>query len=515
MKIYVGKGNATPLCIEHKGEVLEFGQAKDTFSDKDYAGKMSREVQRREYGKLLFKELNAYWKTLPEVDLDRLFDIYVKALETIEDSPSKIERLRHLQRVVTELIDTFHQLEDVHEFILTQNIKTSDKVKDEFVQSEHGSISVDTTYVTEQYLELAAMTVVFHAVSPIWVYCAEVGNEGRQNHFYEMEMYNLLKLSTVMDSSPMIKLEDYLKAWVDKETQTGGKAAATVLGTAVAGIGTSDIPLYVTAIIIVEKLAHRTLDIEIEKGDLVTHVYRRVKNILRKLASKFSNIQERVEIKSGDDDDKNGYLEGFRAREKVRRDVIVLNRVYCRDYRALKRAIDPDIPTSLVKDCLYSISTHLPLPARKHQMVLMQWVLHRKVHAKTIGQLHRDEFLKAMAVTAAALIHWKLKPLAVMLLSTPVKKDESVIVMTTTARVTAENRERLASVYELAYNSKTTKRVPGVHSIDTYAALVSDQFWKFEATKTIEQEVGLKSGEYKPDHDLRGYLAQLLILINK
>ncbi len=515
------------MFLVHRGKEIDFGQfkPKKPNSEDPKVKKLSMAQYVKNLSEAMFTEINGYWKTLPSKDLDMLFDLYEIAHEDIIESPTQSERYTSVRAGINKIVDQFHRFEDVAKFMADKPIKPTDNVKESFDSSIHDTISRQTTYIMSEYRDLAILTVILRSVAPIWNLTSRmttVANEKAGKVYHEIEMFSMLANTDLIDCDAFRRLQEFVNAQWDKFETGRNKQEAknSILSSVVAGLGTSDIPNYLLATSVVNKLAVREVNTFRDEGDLITHVYQRIDTEVKKLAVKFARLKPKVDKRMGEDEDKTGYLESFRTRETVRRDVHILVQYYLYDYRAAKRALDEEIPVSLVKACIESFNTHKPLPIRSDQCAIVQWVMAKVVQPRSIPHIDRQAMINAMGITQAALIHWRMRNIAALMSAKPAPSDpDSILITTPFDAVTNDVRQRLSETYPYYRHSKTTtsrrQMCPGLQSLEAYAKMFADQEWDLNCTKRISEDLRQEPGRFKPARTLKLELAELLIKINR
>lgn len=522
MKLYAQKD---AIMLEHNGISLEFGNHKPRYSEEDKKKfKWTHDVFLKKHYAALFVEINEYWKSLPKKAQDEMFAIYEGVHEDIMESPTQAERYHCILEATKELIEGYHKFEDLAKFMEGRELIHTANVNETFNQGIHDNILRSTTYIRSEYEDLAALTVIFRAMLPIWnfnIRFATNGNEKAAKVFYEIEMFSILAKTSLIHVDAFRRLDEFVSAQWEKFVtgKTKQDAKKSILSSTAAGIGTSEIPNYLLATVVVNKLAYREINAFRDEGDLITNVYQRVETEVKKLATKFESVKAKVINKSGNDEDKTGYLESFRTREKVRHDVYLVNQVYLYDYRSAKRALDDDIPASLVTACINSLMKYPPQPIRKDQLTLVQWTLSSIIVPRAIGFIDRRAMINAMGLTQAALIHWRLRNLANLISSEPVDGNEDVIVSNTFDNVNADLTAQLKEIFpHYRFSRGTTSRrrmCPGLQATHAFSVMIADQIWNLRCTKQIEDELRQESGEFKPHKSLKDEVASLLIKVNR
>lgn len=528
MKLLLSKET---MVLKHGKLALDFGvfKPKKTNSEDPKIRALSPEAYTKKLSDAMFVELNGYWETLPDEEQDIIFKLYTTIHDDIYDSPSQSERVRWVRKALGVLLDKHHPFAAISEFMEGKEIRSTDNVKEVFDTDLHDSISRQTTYIKSEYRELALLTIIIRAVAPIWNLIGTLSpsqnDRAGSKVYHEIEMFSMLADSKLITCDAFKRLEEFVGASWDKYENGKNKQEAkdSILSSVVAGLGTSDIPNYLLATSVVNKLAIRELNTFRDEGDLITHVYQRIDNEVGKLATKFAKMKPRVATRGGEDEDKTGYLESFRTREVVRRDVHMVTQIYLKNYRKVKKDLDADIPNSLIKECFDSFKEYKPLPIRDDQKVMVQWVLAKLVPARAISHINRDAMLSAMAITQAALIHWRFRNIAMLMSAKPVVSTENSLLITTPFdAVTADLRSRLNEVYPHFRHSKNTTSIrqmcPGLQALEAYTKMFADQMWEFNCDPELEKsfpQLAERGKVFKPARSLKNELAELLVKINR
>lgn len=507
--------------IDHKGEVLYF----DNFPFNKRANNKQDDKPTKEdmlNNKLLYSEINRYWSLLPEKEQDDIFSIYKDILEDIYEARTKSERVSSTKAHFKRLMNNHHDLERIKETLYPDGfdgIVTRD-VKKDYVPGIYGDNAQDTTYLLNDYYQLVLLTIAIRVVHPVWEKLRSlIENTKVRGHkvYFEMEMTDLLIECNLFKSEAVLRLKRYVDALWEKDCDEG-----KLLGTIVSGMPTTRIPYYLLATSLVNKLSMKPVTNANGESDLIRSVYKRIHTEITKLNNKFSDVRAAALPAGGDDgDEKRGYLEIKRARAMVRRDAIVLNRVYAKNYRELKKRIDPDIPNSLVKSCMRALNNLNGTILRRDQIILAQWVMARTLSVRLIDDFYRQEMVAVLSVTTAALIHWKFKGLAQLLLSSSTDyTGGSDIIMTPMDELSPQIRKRLSESYQIRRRSNdnvnTKHQCPGYNAVREFSNIVTGSYYEFTHDETMAERLNLEPGEYiKPVRDLRLELAELLIKLNR
>lgn len=533
MRIFINEAlGKDELVIEHGETTLQWGMFKppqgwwkkadadatDSESD-NYLGSRSERI-----GQLLF-DINGYWASKSEEWQSDAFDCYYRILKVIDNTRDGASLSPALVPLVAELMDVYHDLDDVADYMQDVKLVYPPSVP-EFFDSAQGRHHRVLTYTKKEYFGLACLTVALRAMLPVWTgYRAALPKDMERSRVYiELEILRTLRNSRMSEHEYMQRLGEYVGGvynTIDHSSE---------ISSIVNGICTEEIPNYLFASAICNKLTTTMLNAPADSNtSLVTAMYTKVKQDAQHLADKLgTKVLIRSDNRMGEDDDKIGYFESFSARQRVANDIIIGNQVYLYRQQKVRQDLDPDIPKALVATCLDSFikmgkdvpilggDNRLPL----HQ-TLVQWVLSPIVMPRAIPNINRKAMLRAMAVTQAALFTWGFKELA-LLLSTRVRDDDEFQPVEI-LQFTGKGKQALDSQYQFSRpmdtsTGKTKNARPvsgGYASVESYADLLVSV--PLEIVATDELKLALQYNEKIPvvAPNVRYSLAELLILINK
>lgn len=521
------------LIITHGEEVLQWGVFKppqcwwrSSDPDDQHAREDKTPQRHQDRVDLLLIDLNNYWASKDVEWQDRLFAAYRKILSTIDKSRDGGSLAPSLVPVVAELMDEFHDMDDIAAFMEDQHLVYPPSVPEVFdsAQGRHHRV---LTYTRSEYFGLACLTVGIRALLPVWTgYRAALPKDMERSRVYvELEILRTLRNSKVCEHVYMQRLMDYVEGVynsIDKSAE---------LSSIVAGIGSSEIPNYLFASAICNKLTTTMLNAAPGSNtSLVTAMYTKVKQDAQHLADKLgTKVMARRDNRLGDgEEDKIGYFESFSARQRVSNDIIIGNQVYLYKYRKVRLDLDPNIDQQLVRACLQSLTTtaaNVPILGGDNRLpihqTLVQWVLSPVIMMRAIPNINRKAMLRAMAVSQAALITWGFEDIAT-LLSVAVKSDddwspEEIVPLSSKAKVQLDAIYKFTRPMDTSNSrSKNSRPVSGGYaSVETFTDLLVSQ--PLEVICNDEVKSLLRYNTQKPVvvPNIRYQLAELLIAINK
>lgn len=521
------------LVITHGGETLRWGMFKPPQCwwrgvDEDDAdsGREDESCSRSDRVDQLLIDLNGYWTSHDEEWQKKAFESYKAILALIDKSRDGGSLANSLVPLVADLMDNYHDMDEIAEYLEKQDLVYPPSVPEVFdsAQGRHHRV---LTYTKSEYFGLACLTVGIRALLPVWTgYRAALPKDMERSRVYiELEILRTLRESQVCEHHYMQRLMDY----VDGVYNSIDKSAE--LSSVVAGIGSSEIPNYLFASAICNKLTTTMLNATPGSNtSLVTAMYTKVKQDAQHLADKLgTKVMVRRENRMGGDDgeDKIGYFESYSARQRVSNDIIIGNQVYMYDIRRLRSDLDPSIDKKLVamcRDSLNSVSKNFIILGGDSRMpihqTLVQWVLSSTIMMRSVPNINRKAMLNAMAVTQAALITWGFPDIAI-LLSTRIRSDEDwspeeVIPLSSKAKAQLDALYKFTRPMDTSNSrSKNARPVSGGYaSVETYTDILVSHPLEVVGSDKLLTELKYKSGMPVVVPTIRYQLAELLIAIN-
>lgn len=512
MRLYTD--DTKTVFIEHKGKLLNWGLL---VTPNGWKGTPES----------LFVEINAYWDTLPAASQDGLYKAYTRAREAIAQNSSDSARMcTALQDRMAAVIDTYHPFEAVAAVVREAKIVYPDNVDVDY-DSNSDRKCREMTYTKSEYFDLVVLATILRSVLPIWnmfrAYASSLDRTKSGNVspvYVDIDTLRTLKYTEFISCPVMNRLETYVR--VSAENLRQKSDAGTQMSSAVAGPGSAEVPHYLLASAIANKLITAPVNDSRGNINLITSIYLKVSQDCDHLNTKFEvKVGERTDRRmGGEDDDKIGYLEGYGARQRVSDLVYVVNEVFMEDYRQLRMHIDPDIPASVVKRLLDS-HHKTQLHISDVQQELMKWIYSLAGQPRATDDVSRLATLSAIAVSQAALLLWGFPELAAWLSCNAVECDE--MGDTPMHQLPADLRERLAAIYSYSRNSyqrqargsKCQQISAGANAIDELCNLIANYKWEMSATEDALSLLKTTAGAYKIPENLKSQLAELLLIIDR
>ena len=466
----------------------------------------------------IFFEINKYWESLSKEEQLDIYNIYEDVLESISSIRTPAERNAYLRSIFSALVDKHHTIKRIGEMMSDINVVIPDKVHDEYRDTHENERNI--TYIRDEYLELVNMTIVIRSLLPVWTILYDIENttDPSARIYFTLETLRLLGSTNFIYCNAMERLRTFITAQYEKLNNDN------VLGSVVSGLGTATIPDYLLASVIFDKLITLQIAPTDKNGNLITAIFQKIKNNIQSLGDRFQRIRNKSKSKSdGDEDDKIGYFESYTVRQIQPDDIPIMNQRYLQDYRQVRKSLDDTIPLGLMKSCIenFSGTKYKPSMIRPDQIIICQLVLSPVLNMRSIPHIEYSEGIaNALGITQAALIHWHLSDIALMLSSEPViNEDEDVIFNTPFELPSIDVRNRLAECYPVKIfkrsSSSSRAACPGMSAIDELVKSYSDMEWQPKTSNSILKEIGHSGEVFRPSRTIKTTLAEMLIQINR
>lgn len=503
------------VFIEHKGEELNWG---DLTTPNGWKGEPND----------LFVEINAYWETMSSAQQDGLFEAYKRVRDCIvRHCTDSAAMCTALQDRIPAIVDMYHPFDAVAASVREAHIEYPDNVDMDY-DSNSDRKRRELTYIKSEYFDLVVLTTILRSVLPIWnmyrsyaTALAQNKNGSVSSVYVDIDTLRTMKYTNFINCAAMERLETYVRALADNlRSNTDDNAEMT---STVAGPGSAEIPHYLLASAIANKLITAPVNDARDNVSLISSLHIKIKQDCDHLKDKFDvKVAVRTDRRmGGEEDDKIGYLEGYSSRQRVSDLVYVTNEVFMEDYRALRLNIDPDIPASVVKRLLDS-HIKMQLHVSDVQLYLIKWIYSLAGQPRAADDVSRLAILSAFAASQGALLHWGFPDLAVWLSCNAVECDETSD--TPMQRIPADLAEKFSEIYGYSRTiytrsargaPKSQQVAAGILAIDELCNLIANYKWEVSATDDALQLLKTKNGTYEIPSNIKSQLAELIMIIDR
>lgn len=265
-------------------------------------------------GDVQFRLLNAYLDYKGDEFKDELMEKYKHADDCIFKSlvNKHIHPLPY--EIVHPIFDMFDMM-DVFNFIkniykITPPSILSDTF-DPIEEKDHRKTRVQT-YIKDDYLELAAMSLILKAGMITICHFGFVKNSEIASAHMEYILFYFIRAHRIYESPPMMKLLGLVDKVVNVPTNSADISSIRVLEKMVPK---SEMPVFITAIVVIQRVAIATIVDDDGNKNLVLKIYNYINNKLKDTGEVSKSIRDKTPMMDGDASgtgDKESIIESFR-----------------------------------------------------------------------------------------------------------------------------------------------------------------------------------------------------------
>lgn len=395
------QGNGfTEVTAEHKKERLVF--AVTTY------GKIKLQDPTK-----IFEEINGYWAWLGEEAQDGIWEAYKEIKQILDNATDSFHIARYIKRQIV-LMYQWMPMDSFSKWLLTRgNLYIPSDIRDSITEDSRYP-RLEQTYLKEDYINLSVMALSIRPVLPIWGEYIDPNRQGDSNDLYkEMEAVGLISETEIVNwpqpNSAFEKLHNYIAITAED--------TPTTLGSLWKGIGSTEIPLWLQAKVLVRRLTIVPLCNHDATHSIIANIYRYVKSNLKPTDRRTTDRvnEKRPDGPGSDEDDKTSFLEGYKVKQRVADGDAVLFNVYSENMAVLSQKVDPTMDLRLLERSIVNLQSMEKLQIYEHQILLAQWVLAKGFPPKAFFQVDKRSVDRLLATTQALLWHWGYWDIAVFM----------------------------------------------------------------------------------------------------
>ena len=442
---------------------------------------------------LLFSEINRYFSQISTERQYRLYQLY----EALREDLSTGYSMNSLKKTLQARITTLYQLipfDDIETWVR----RDSDIRIPSTFKVVHGPDDlIDQTYTRQDYQQLVALAVALRAMVPIWGEFVKASRDYAGNLHKELEGLRLLYYSDLSESPPMKRLLAYIEATAGSQQKTG-PSLATLMGEG--AIGSSEMPDYLLAITVVRRLAVCAISGIDDSINMITNIHQFITHNLRGMDRKIGgnrfggSITDKEKSASQKEESNDSLMELYKIKQATPDGEGVKTNVFTEYLDSMVNHVDPTIPPAYVTACLAAVRSISQRPVLDHQRVLVQYVMNKPIPAQGVPRINLEGMLVAMPVVQAALWHWGLYSLAVLVTATPVTLNDGIILggNDLRGRMPKEQSDTLARLFKhyrqpRMQNAAAKTYNVAARAIESYSTLVARSNWDLHAPPELLQ----------------------------
>jgi len=464
---------------------------------------------------LVFKEINAYLKSLPNEKQARMWEAIKRLHDVITTTQELLLAKAKLQNLVKALYDEI-DYEDLRRWCsMSSLIQIPLTIKADYEDNDLR----ETTYLRSEYFDLLVLAIACRLMVPIWSEYMQRIRDQVSNTTREYEAVQLLYKSRIIQWQPYTRFHQYMQRSISNKAK-----ASTLQSVTLSGISTDEFPDWLLANTLVRRTCVAPLDTTHEGPNIVTDAYAYVSSTLRSTGHKrfAGSITDKESHRNEKSEQKESPAEAYKIKQQIADGETVQASVYAHDYiESLVYALAPDMDPDKLKACLDGMEEladrFLPLP---HQIVLTQWVNYTVFNPGYARTIQRASLLRLMAGTQAILWHWGFYDLAALVSATEIQRseDEFLSMQESWSKIPNDLMDRMQQIYPHALPTKAKQSTlrqsnAGALSVEAFYRLLTDKDWYLQCPAplfTLTSHVANTRKMYVPS-DIRSQLATLLI----
>lgn len=496
-----GQGEETSFILEHRGEELSFLR-------KPYKTmKMIPEV---------IADINHFWRRLPQERQDLIWQTY-KEIDQLFLEITNTERLNDALREKVAFLISLHPFEDILRYLRRySDVEYPQNLK----ETEADMTERDTqpiTYFRTDYENLAAWIIQLRAFLPVYTkYLATTGQQYDSESAFYMGV-KLLQRSEMLESKPYLRLKEYCEHFWKGNTKTMSGSAL------LAGISSSEVPLWLVSFIIAKLLipGHISqLNTTNPVKDMVVSIFHQVKSLSDDLTKHFTdrvNEKRRPESALGEED-RTSVAENYKTKQEVNEGDLLSHEFQSHQGSLVGKMVDKDFDEVLYKENLINFDT-FPLEINEFQRTVCQWVLATVVSPRALFYIDFPGMVNYLATTQTLLMQWGFDRIAQMLSGRTYK---STIALFASQRTEISNQQfaKLDEYYphflpqsRQKFDTKK-RRNAAAFDIDNLVTTFAVTHWEIAYPPTLQERLKTSAEARIPFPSTMEYeLADLLIFL--
>lgn len=443
----------------------------------------------------IFREINAYWATLPMSEQDRIFAVY----ERIHSYFAEIfdtDRLFDALRPRVQELFALHPQDRIDYWVrFKSNLLVPSTLPRQFDPNLGSRMTPEKTYTEEDYRLLLDLAVTVRIMVPIWGEFLKRTEKETDPLRKEYMAYKLAVTSNIRQCEALQRLEVYVRhtVTVDKSLRT-----STVLG----ALGTEDYHEWVLAHILVLRLCRYDLSGVGDNAVIITHVHNYIREHIGIIESRYGRVRDKKSGESEAMQTNHSRLEGFRIRETVSAGDVMMIDAYLRMAQEQVFGRMPMPPLALVNRlaqkpeqsqpdsgeqfrvlCEQSLKS-IELLSRAHlkssQVAIAGWVMADLVSPRSIPYLKKSTLLILMGFAQAWLWYNGYRDLAALVSARAVEDAHG------DQRILGDSREKLSR----AQLAAITTAFPFMRPTSSYSRNARNSSMAFEAMEEVSRDLG-------------------------
>lgn len=389
----------------------------------------------------VFDEINDFFQQrLKPEQRKNIFEVYVKIREALQI----VAEPNALSKILITMVGELYKAIDFEEFEFWYKWKCVDRI------IIPGNLKVqydpddppERTYLKADYVKLVGLAVLLRPMIPIWgEYILRIKDQAGNVYKEYAAMRLMGQVPLVLEMEAMEKLRVYVQKSVGNDQKT--------MSAIFSGLGTSELPEYLLALVVVRRLVVGEVHASEERGNVISNIYGFLTGALKDLDRRFGGgISEKHREDDSIDDDSMSLVESYKVKAEVPAGEIAVLSMYTKNVVLMAKTIDPTVDEKMVLACVKQTLRNHEIEIQKFQVVLCQWLIKPAMSPMGLTHLNKEPFLRVMGVCQALLWHWGFFNLAALLTAKIYNLPENTMFAAETRlRIPNNQVDRLLQLY--------------------------------------------------------------------
>lgn len=390
--------------------------------------------------------------------------------------------------IVHDVLDLF-DLQDIYVFLrdkyklrVPQNLKD---VFDDNIESD-GRGTRDQTYTKPDYLELAALSVVIKSVIGVIGQFARTKAGDLNTIHKEYILFNFFQTyPRIYDSDPMQKLIRLVRCLLVLPTNEKFTEERLVIEKQ---ISREDIPAYIIATVVIQKIGVMALAGDNESKNIVTKIYNYVKNKLKSNGDVTKTIRDKSPSESAKDEtqESESPVETYRSLTDIEQGKLIEFNWALRSVDVILQQLPKAMREVIKEKELINAADFVrcfraEVPIHKLQIIFLGTIFKSVIDPRAMDRIDVESLLNLFTVGFSYLWNLGFRSLALQLTSKIVDVDSDEIMINSVvdkSRMSKELRDKLDEVYPCrrVINASKANNVV-VEAIDLITAEMYSKRW--------------------------------------
>lgn len=351
----------------------------------------------------VFTHINKFWSQQTEEFQAKVFHIFKRIEDYLDDILTKEELADHLKDAVKELY-AMHPFQTMKNWMINDGVlQVPSGFGKVYVNDPDRNTSVDKTYLYDDYRDLMTLSLMLRPMVPIWASYVRLMRNHAGNGLKELLSFKLLERTQVPRLAAMDKLHDYIRANIRKENSSV---------VPVNFISEYDQPYWILSLICVRKICVGDLAPSDPRANLVTLVSNFIKI---KTVYNDSDFASRLHIKdtkegTGSEESKISTMESVRTNTEISVLEAEELKFSVENIHNVMMKFFPTLPPLLLENALETTAVLLKKDIGNNrilppQRMLIGWVMKKAIVPFGIDFLDIDVQIRCLALTQAVLWH--------------------------------------------------------------------------------------------------------------